>query len=92
MNIRCNGMKRLMEQVVARHVEAVHYSTLARILVGWEKGTSKEKDAGFWTVVLDSLAGKKDKTDRVEQRIREVTKWGDPVEEKTSLVEAVCQN
>ena len=30
--------------------------------------------------------------DRAKRRVREVTGWSDPVEEKTSFVEAACLN
>ena len=35
---------------------------------------------------------RKDEADRAEKRVREVTGWSDPVEEKTGFVEAACQN
>ena len=53
------------------------------------------KDSGFWPSVLEGLYGvqlRKEEADRVEKRVREVTGWDDPVEEKTGFVEAVCQN
>ena len=45
--------------------------------------------------MLEGLAGarlKKDEADRAENRVREITGWSDPVEEKTGFVEAACQN
>ena len=36
------GMKRLMEEAVARHAEAVHYSTLVGIRVGIDEGRKTE--------------------------------------------------
>ena len=84
----------MMEEAVARHAEAVHYSTSAGIWVGSDEG-EKTKDSGFRLLVLEGLAGiqlRKEEADRVEKRIREVTEWDDPVEEKTGFVEAACQN
>ena len=45
--------------------------------------------------MLEGLAGVelgKEEVDRTERRVREVTGWGDPVEEKTGFVEAAWQN
>ena len=45
--------------------------------------------------MLEGLAGarlKKEESDRAEKRVREITGWSDPVEEKTGFVEAACQN
>ena len=46
-------------------------------------------------MMLEGLAGvrlRKKEADRAEKRVWEVTGWSDTVEEKTSFVEAVCQN
>ena len=45
--------------------------------------------------MLEGLAGvqlRKEEADRTERWVREVTRWSDPVEEKTGFVEAACQN
>ena len=45
--------------------------------------------------MLQGLAGvrlRKEEADRAERRVREVTGWSDPIEEKTGFVEAACQN
>ena len=45
--------------------------------------------------MLEGLAGVelgKEEVDRTERRVREVTGWGDPIEEKTGFVEVACQN
>ena len=87
-------MKRLMEEAATRHAEAVNYSASAGIRVGGDEAR-KAKDSGFWPLVLEGLSGvrlKKEEADRAEQRIREVTGWDDPVEEKTGFVAAACQN
>ena len=88
------GMKRLMEEAAARHAETVHYSASAGIRVGGGEAR-RESKAGFWPTVLEGLAGarlKREESDRAEKRVREMTGWSDPVEEKTGFVEAVCQN
>jgi hypothetical protein len=94
LNVGKGGMKRLMEEAAARHVETVHYSASAGIRVGGEE-TRKSNDSGFWPSVLDNLAGvrlRKEEADRAEKRVQELTGWNDPVEEKTGFVEAACQN
>ena len=55
MNTGCGGMKRLMEEVKARHVEAIHYLASAKIRVGGETSVSKERGTGFWSLVLESF-------------------------------------
>jgi hypothetical protein len=83
-----------MEEAAARPAETVHYSASAGIRVGGEE-TWKTKDSGFWPTVLGGLAEvrlKKEEADRAERRVKEVTGWSDPVEEKTGFVEAACQN
>ena len=89
------GMRRLMEEAEARHVEAVHYSTSAGIRVGKEASCHKEKGVGFWSVVLDNFSGVKlerEEACQAEKCVKRVTGWNDPVEERTSFVEAACQN
>ena len=41
---------------------------------------------------LTSVRMRKEEVDRAKKRIREVTGWDDPIEEKTNFVEAACQN
>ena len=87
-------MTRLMEEAAPRHAETVHYSASADIRVGGGEA-QKANEAGFWPTMLEGLAGarlRKDEVDRAEKRVREVTGWNDPVEEKTGFVEATCQN
>ena len=55
-NFGRGGMKRLMEEAEARHVEVVHYSTSAGIRVGGNEDR-KTKDSGFWPLVLEGLSG-----------------------------------
>ena len=45
-NFRRGGMKRLMEEAAARHVEAIHYSASAGIRVG-EKAAKPDSKLGF---------------------------------------------
>ena len=87
-------MKRLKEESVAPHAETIHYSASAGIRVGSDDGR-KTKGFGLWPLVLEGLTGvqlRKEEADRAERRVREVTGWGDPVEEKTGFVEAAWQN
>jgi hypothetical protein len=91
LNVGRRGMKRLMEEAAARHAKTIHYSASAGIRVGGEE-TRKTKDSGFWPSVLEGLAGvqlRKEEADHAEKRVREVTGWSDPVEEKTGFLEAV---
>ena len=88
-------MKRLMEEAAACHAETIHYSVSAGIRVGSDEVRVGTKDSGFWPLMLEGLAGvrlRKEEADCVERRVREVTEWSDPIEEKTSFVEAACQN
>ena len=77
----------MMEETAARHAETVHYSGLP--------GIRKTKEAGFLLLMLEGLAGvwlRKEEADCAERRVREVTGWSHPVEEKTGFLEAACQN
>ena len=43
--------------------------------------------------MLEGLSGvqlKREETDRVEQGVREITGWDNPVEERTGFVEVAC--
>ena len=94
LNVQRGGMKQLTKEAVARHEETVHYLASAGIRVGSEE-VRKTKEARFWPLMLEGLVGvrlRKEEADRVERRVREVTEWSDPVEEKTGFVEAACQN
>ena len=94
LNVGRGGMKLLMEEVAARHAETIHYSASARIWVGSDEVRTM-KNSGFWPLMLEGLAGvrlRKEEADRAERRVRKVTGWSDPVEEKTGFVEAACQN
>jgi hypothetical protein len=77
LNVGKGGMKRLMEEVAARHAETVHYSTSAGIRVGGEE-SRKAKDSGFWPSVLEGLAGvrlKKKDADRAKKHVQECWGW-----------------
>mgnify|MGYP000630293326 FL=1 len=50
-NFGRGGMKRLMEEAAARHVEAIHYSASAGIRVG-ERATKPDSKTGFWPFIL----------------------------------------
>ena len=93
-NFGRGGMKRLMEEAAARHVEAVHYSASAGIRVG-EKATEPDSKFGFWPVILETLSEgrlQKEEAERAEERVREVIGCSELVEESTNFVEATCRN
>ena len=94
LNVGRGGMKRLMGEAATRYVKTVHYSASVGIWVGSDE-VRKTKDSRFWPLMLVGRAGvrlRKEEADRAERRVREVTGWSDPVEEKTGFVEAACQN
>ena len=75
LNIRCGGIKWLMEEAAVRHAETIHYSASIGIRVGSEE-VWKTKEAGFWPLMLEGLANvrlRKEEADRAERRVREVT-------------------
>ena len=93
LNIGHEGIKWLMVEAAARHAEVVHYSTSAEMRVGSDDGR-KTKDFGFWPLVLEGVTGvrlRKEESNHTERRVREVTRWHDPVDEKTGFMEAACQ-
>ena len=93
-NFGRGGMKRLMEEAAARHVEAVHYSASAGIRAG-EKPAKSDSKPGFWPVILDTISGgrlRREEAEHADERVREATGWSDPVEENTGFVEAACKN
>ena len=87
-------MKRLMEEVAARHVETIHYSASTGIRVR-EKAVEFDSKPGFWPVILETLTEgslQKGEVERAEECVHEVAGWSDPVEERTGFVEAACRN
>ena len=67
MNISWGGMKRLMEEVVARNTVAIHYSASIGIWVGEEKSIGSGGDIGFWPMILESFSKKKLKKEEANQ-------------------------
>ena len=51
-------MKRLMDEVVAWYVEAMHYSASTAIRVDVGKATSIDRNPEFWLVVLETFSGR----------------------------------
>ena len=51
-------MKRLMDEVVAWYVEAMHYSASTAIRVDVGKATSIDRNPEFWPVVLETFSKK----------------------------------
>ena len=94
LNVRRGEMKWLMEEAATRHAETIQYLASAGIRVGSDE-VQNTKGSEFWPLMLEGLTGvrlRKDEADHVERRVREVTGWSDPIEEKTGFVEAACQN
>ena len=63
--------------------------------MGKEASYHKEKGVGFWSIVLDNFSGVKlerEEACQAEKCDKGVTGWNDPVKERTSFVEAACQN
>ena len=94
VNTERSGMKRLMEEATARHVQVIYYSASASIRVAG-KVAKPDTKPGFWPVVLETFFGgrlQKGEASRTEERVREVKGWSDQVEENTGFVEAACRN
>ena len=66
LNIGRGGMKRLMEEAMARHAKAVNYVASTGIRVGGNEG-QKAKYAGFWPLVLEGFSGVQLKKEEVER-------------------------
>ena len=65
-------MKRLIEEVAARHVETVHYSTSVGIRVRGENAKTG-RGIEFWLVVLEGFSKKKlmkEEADRSKRRVQ----------------------
>ena len=60
-------MKRVIEEVVARHIKAIHNLASTDIRVGGEMAISFDANPGFWTVVLETFSKKKLKKAEVDR-------------------------
>ena len=60
-----------------------------------EKAAKPDSKSGFWPVSLETISGgglQKEDAEHVDELVREVTGWSDPVEESIGFVEAACKN
>ena len=78
MNTGWGKMKRLMEEAMAQHVEAIHYSASAGMRAKSEKSINSGGDAGFWLIVLEGFSWKrlkKNEVDRIERQVQRSLGW-----------------
>jgi hypothetical protein len=95
VNFGRGGMKKIIEMEDGRHVEAMHYAASAGISVGRENLKTIKQRAGFWPTVFEcEKKGKIDSEDLeiADRNVRRVTGWTDPVDDKTTFAEVVCEN
>jgi hypothetical protein len=95
VNFGKGGMKKIVEMEDGRHVEAIHYASSAGISVGRENLKTIKPGAGFWPTVFEcEKKGKIDSEDLeiADRNMRRVTRWTDPVDDKTTFAEVVCEN
>ena len=94
-NFGRGGLKRIVEEEEARHVEAMHYAASAGIRVGRENLKTTKLGVGFWPTVFEcEKKGKIDLEDLklADRNVRRVTGWSDPIDNNTSFAEVVCDN
>jgi hypothetical protein len=95
VNFGRGGLKKIIEMEDRRYVEAMHYAASAEISVRRENLKTIKPGAEFWPTVFQcEKKGKIDSEDLeiVDQNVRRVTGWSDPVNDKTSFAEVVCEN
>ena len=93
-NFGRGGMKKLMEEMEENKVNSVYYSSSAGIRAGHETRAQESQVGEFWPIILNQVGKGKlcmDEALKAERRVQEMTGWEDPVEEKSSFVEAMCQ-
>ena len=92
MNFGRGGLKKIIEEEDARHVEAMHYAASAGIRVGREYLKTINPGVGFWPTVFEcENKGKIDLEDLQfsNRKVRRGTRWSDQVDDKTSFAEVV---
>jgi hypothetical protein len=95
VNFGRGGMKKIVEEEDARHVDAMHYAATAGIRVGRENLKPIESRAGFWPTVFECEKKGKIEAEDLElagRNVKRVTGWTDPVDDITSVAEVVCDN
>ena len=93
VNFGRGGLKKIVEEEDARHVEAMHYAASAGIRVGKENLKMIKPGAGFWPTVFEcEEKGKINSEDLklADRNVRRATGWSDPIDENTSFAEVVC--
>jgi hypothetical protein len=94
-NFGRGGLKKIVEIEDGRHVEAMHYVASIGISVGRENLKTIKPGTGFWPTVFEcEKKGKIDSEDLeiADRNVRRITGWSDPVDDKTSFAEVVCEN
>ena len=87
-------MKKLMEESEENKVNIVYYSS-SGIQAGYKMRAQESQVGEFWPIILNQVGKGKfcmNETLKEEQRVKAMTGWEDPVEDKSSFVEVMCQN
>jgi hypothetical protein len=95
VNFGRGGLKKVVDDEDARHVEAMHSASIAGICIRRENLKPIKFGVGFWPMVFKcEKKGKLYSKDLeiVDRNVRQVTQWSDLVDDKTSFVEVVCEN
>ena len=95
MNFGRGGLKKIVEEKDARHVEAMHYAALTGRRVGRENLNLIKPGGKFWPTVIEcEKRGKINFEDLklVDRNVRRVSGWSDLVNNNTSFAEVVCDN
>ena len=80
----------MMEEMEENKVNSVYYSSS----VGHETRAHESQVGEFWTIIFNQVGKGKlcmNEALKAERSVQEMTGWEDPVEEKSSFVEAMCQ-
>ena len=95
VNFGRGGMKKIVEEEDARHVDAMHYAVIGGIRVGRESLKLIKVETGLWPTIFEfEKKGKIDSKDLqlTNHNIKRVTGWLDPVDNNTSFTEVVCDS
>jgi hypothetical protein len=95
VNFGKGGMKKIVEEEDAQHVDTMHYAATTRSRVGQENLKPIETRVGFWPAVFEcQKQGRIDSEDLelAGRNVKRVIGWADPVDNITSFAEVVCDN
>ena len=84
-----------MEELELNKVNTVYYSSSARIRARHRTRAQESQVGEFWPIILNQVGKGKlcmNEAFKTEQRVQAMTGWEDLVEEKSSFLEAMCQN